>query len=202
MVNISNSGDIMKGRPTQFDRQEALEKAMVLFWRRGYEGTSLSDLLNEMDIGRQSLYNAFGSKRSLFVEAVKHYNNKIVQQAVDTLNTPGSGLRNIRKALKQSASFAAGEDYYGCFLTNSIVELAPHDKEVREIVSLADKRVIRALEAALDAAVESGEISTDTDTRATARFLNGTLHGIVVAGKASHGKAVIADIVKVALSCL
>ena len=59
------------GRPTEFDRQVALEKSMDLFWRNGYEATSLTDLLREMGIGRQSLYNTFGDKHSLFVEALR-----------------------------------------------------------------------------------------------------------------------------------
>jgi|GEM_PF-5657418 len=109
---------------------------------------------------------------------------------------PGSSLRNIRKTLERSASFASGDDYCGCFLTNSIVELAPHNEEIGEILQLATKRQINAFKTALDAAVEAGEISSDTDTRATARFLNATMHGIVVSGKASYGKAAITDIVK------
>jgi len=192
----------MGGRPFEFDREQALEKAMGLFWRKGYEGTSLADLLEEMGIGRQSLYNAFGSKHSLFLEAVKHYDNLIAQRLMDVLLAPGSGLGNIRKALQLGASFASGKDYRGCFLTNSIVEVAPHDEEVAEVVRRADKRVTGAFKSALDTAVEAGEIAEGTDTRAVARFLNGTMHSIVVAGKASHGKAVIADIVKVALSTL
>jgi len=202
MVNIFDHQVIVKGRPTQFDRQEALEKAMGLFWRFGYERTSLSDLLNEMGIGRQSLHNAFGDKHSLFVEAVNHYNNQIAQRVLDTLSAPGSALGNIRRALELSASHASGDNFSGCFLTNSIVELAPHNEEVAKIVQLANKRQTNAFKSALDAAVESGEISSDTDTRAAARFLNATMHGIVVSGKASYGKAAIADIVKVALSNL
>lgn len=175
---------------------------MDLFWRYGYEATSLADLLNEMEIGRQSLYNVFGDKHSLFVEAVKHYNDQIVQRMVDILMASGSGLQNIRKALKLSASVASGKEYYGCFLTNSIIELGRYDKEVVEIVRSVDKRIINALKYALEAAIKSGEISADTETQAVARFLNATLHGIVVAGKASHGKRVITDIVKVALASL
>jgi len=186
----------------EFDHQVALEKAMGLFWRYGYEATSLSDLLDEMEIGRQSLYNVFGDKRSLFVETVKHYNNQFTQRVLDTLKAPGSGLENIRKALESSASIASNKDYCGCFLTNSIIRMDPHDEEVGEIVRFANKQIISAYKAALDRAVKSGEVPADTDTRALARFFNNTMHGIVIAGKASQGKAAIADIVKVALASL
>jgi len=175
---------------------------MDLFWRHGYWATSLSDLLDVMGIGRQSLYNTFGSKHSLFIEATKHYNDQITQSLVDTLEAPGSGLHNIQRAFEESASLASRKDYQGCFLTNSIVELAPHDPKVRKIVRSANNRVINAYKEAVEKAVESGEISSETDPEATARFLNATMHGIVVAGKASQGKAAIRDIVKVALASL
>jgi len=186
----------------EFDRQAALEKAMGLFWRYGYEATSLSDLLEVMGIGRQSLYNSFGSKHSLFLETVTYYNNQITQSLVDTLEAPGSGLENIKRALEKSTSLASRRDYHGCFLTNSIVELAPHDPEVRKIICSANKRVINAFKTALERAVNSGEVSPATDPLAVARFLNACLHGIVVAGKASQGKDVIEDIAKVALASL
>jgi len=186
----------------EFDRKAALEKALGLFWRYGYEATSLSDLLEVMGIGRQSLYNSFGSKHSLFVEAIIHYNDQVTQSLVELLEAPGSGLQNIKKALEKSALLASGRDYRGCFLTNSIVELAPHDPEVCRIIRSANKRVINAFKTALEKAIESGEVSHETDPQAVARFLNACLHGIVVTGKASQGKAAIADITKVALASL
>jgi len=185
----------------EFDRQAALEKAIKLFWRYGYEATGLSDLLNEMGIGRQSLYNVFGSKHELFIEAVKHYNDQVVQRMVSTLTAPGSGVGNIRKVLASSASLASDGDYCGC-LTNSIVELGIHDEEISKVTRAAQKRIMGAFKAALDMAVETGEISANTDTRSVARFLNATLHGIVVTGKASKSKAEVTDIVKVALASL
>lgn len=190
------------GRPAEFDRLHALEKAMGLFWRNGYEATGLTDLTSEMGIGRQSLYNAFGDKHSLFVEAIKHYASRNSQPLVDILQAPGSGVTNIRKALDAVIVSATNADCCGCLVTNSIVELAPHDDEVAAIVRSALHRVEKAFRAAVDRAVESGEIPASTDTRAVARFLNSTLHGMVVLGKASASKAVLKDVAKVALSKL
>ena len=73
------------GRPKEFDREEALQKAMELFWARGYEGTGMRELLQHMGIGRQSLYDTFGDKRSLFIEALKCYNRCVTQAIVDQL---------------------------------------------------------------------------------------------------------------------
>jgi len=190
------------GRPTEFDRKVALEDAMRLFWSNGYEATSLADLLSAMGIGRQSLYNAFGDKHSLFIEAVKHYGMQAVQQLITIFEAPGSPLGNIRTAFDTVASLATSEDYCGCLVTNSIVELAPHNEEVRELVRAIIKRTTTAYKSALDAAVGLGEISADSDTRATARFLNSSMHSIVVMGKAGQNKAFIADIVEITLSKL
>ncbi len=199
---MSDNGNMTIGRPTEFDRQDVLEKAMGLFWRNGYEATGLTDLTNEMGIGRQSLYNAFGDKHSLFVEAIKHYASRNSQPLIGILQAPGSGVSNIRKALEAVVSFATNGDCCGCLVTNSIVELAPHDEEVAEVVRSALNRVEKAFKDAVDRAVESGEISANTDTRAVARFLNNTLHGMVVLGKASASKTVLRDVVKIALSKL
>ena len=171
------------GRPAEFDRRDALEKAMELFWRNGYEATGLSELTHEMGIGRQSLYNAFGDKQSLFVEAIKHYACQNSQQLIDALRAPGSGVKNIRQVLEGAVSHLTNGDGCGCLLTNAVVELAPHDAEVAEVVRTAINRVEKAFRDALERAMSAGEIPAETDSRATARFLNNTLHGMVVLGK-------------------
>jgi len=175
---------------------------MDLFWRNGYEATSLAALIKEMGIGRQSLYNTFGDKHSLFIEATKHYLNSNGQQFLSTLQTPGSPIRNIRRALDQIVEMFVCGECRGCLLTNSIVELAPHDVEVRRIVQSMVHRVEKALKATLDRAVEASEISADSNTRAIARFLNSTVHGLVVMGKASASQTELKDVVRVALSIL
>jgi TetR/AcrR family transcriptional repressor of nem operon len=190
------------GRPTEFDRQEALEKSMEVFWRNGYEATSLAELIEEMGIGRQSLYNTFGDKHSLFIEAAKHYTNSNGQHLINILQSPGSPVGNIRNALEQVVEFSGSGECRGCLITNSIVELAPHDDEVRKLVHAMVNRVEKAIRSTLDRAVEEGEISAKADTRAMARFLNSTVHGLVVMGKASASQAVLKDVVKVALTTL
>ena len=190
------------GRPTEFDRQEALEKSMGLFWKNGYEATCLAELVQEMGIGRQSLYNTFGDKHSLFIESVKHYVDTKGQNLVAALEAPGSPVGNIRKAFEQIIQSVSRSDCRGCLVTNAIVELAPHDEAVRKLAQAMVNRVEKAIKVTLDRAVKEGEISRNTDTRAVARFLNCTVHGLVVMGKASASRAVLKDVVSVALSSL
>ncbi len=175
---------------------------MDLFWRNGYEATSLAELLQEMGIGRQSLYNTFGGKHSLFIEAATHYVDSHGQHLLSTLLAPGSPVGNIRKTLEQVVDFLVIGECRGCLVTNSIVELAPHDEEVQKLIQSMVNRVERAMKSVLDRAVREGEISGQTDTRAVARFLNSTMHGLVVMGKALAGRAVLKDVVKIALTTL
>ena len=190
------------GRPTEFDRTEALEQAMCLFWRNGYEATGLTELTNQLGIGRQSLYNAFGDKHSLFVEAVSHYVSQNSQPLIEILSAPGSAVGNIRNALETVASSVSGGDCRGCLITNAIVEMAPRDGEVAKVVRAAVSKMEKAFKTTLDRAVDLGEIAAETDTRAVARFLNNTLHGLVVMGKASSSKSALKDVINVALSKL
>lgn len=190
------------GRPAQFDRQEALEKSVSLFWENGYEATSLADLLHAMGIGRQSLYNTFGDKRSLFIEAVRHYIDSNGQHLLSGLQASGSPVGNIRKTLERVVESLVDEDCKGCFVTNSIIELAPHDEEVRKLAQLMIKRTEKEFKAAIDRAVTACELSSDTDARATARFLSSIIHGLVVMGKASASRSVLQDTVRIALTTL
>jgi len=190
------------GRPAEFDRQQALEKSMELFWRNGYEATSLAALIEEMGIGRQSLYNAFGDKHSLFVEAAQHYINSNGQHFLDSLQASGSPLGNVRKAMEQVVDSLTSGECRGCFVTNAIVELAPHDEEVRKLVRAMLNRVEKTIKSTLDRAVEKEELSPQSDTRAIARFLNSTVHGLVVMHKASASRASLKDVLKIALTTL
>ena len=84
----------MIGRPREFERDDALDKAMQLFWLQGYEATGVADLCSHMGVGRQSLYNTFGDKESLFIEALRYYRKARLQPMVETLRGSGSGLQN------------------------------------------------------------------------------------------------------------
>ncbi len=188
------------GRPTEFDRNEALEKAMDLFWSRGYEATGLRDLLDHMGIGRQSLYDTFGDKHGLFIEAIKHYNHRMTQGLVAQLDGEGSPLERIRRAVSSIGNSVTDGRCRGCLLTNTLVESAPHDQEI----ATAAKSMLNGMEGAfrrvLKQAVETGELPIDANVRALARYLTSTIQGLVVMGKASVSRAAVKDIVDVALS--
>ena len=192
----------MIGRPKEFDHDEALESAMDVFWTKGYEATSVQDLLDHMGINRGSMYGTFGDKHALFVEAVEHYARTVMQHAYDTLEAPGSPLGNVRKLITMWAELAASGECRGCLITNTAVELAPHNPAVAEAVKSALRLLEKALHKTLERAVEAGELPAETNTRALARFLTSSGQGLVVMGKANVSRATIKDIVAVTLSVL
>ena len=190
------------GRPKEFDRDEALEKAMELFWIRGYEATGMRELLQHMGIGRQSLYDTFGDKRSLFIEAVQHYNRCVTQGIVDQLSGDGTPLERVRRAVRSIGRAVTDGRCRGCLLTNTLIESAPHDPEIAKAASIILDRLESTFRSVLKQAVEEGELPNDANVRALARYLTSTIQGLVVMGKASVSRAVVKDIVNVALSVL
>lgn len=175
---------------------------MELFWTNGYEATSLASLIEQMGIGRQSLYNTFGDKHSLFIEATKHYIDRNGQHLLDAFQASGSPLESVRKAMGQVVDLLTCGECRGCLVTNAIVELAPHDVEVRELVHAMMNRVEKTIKSTLDRAVEEGELSASCDTRAIARLLNCTVNGLAVMHKASASRAALKDVVRIALTTL
>ncbi len=190
------------GRPKEFDRQEALEKATEVFWAKGYEGTSVRDLLKGMGINRGSMYDTFRDKRSLFLEAIGHYRQSVAGPLIETIDGAGSPLANIRKTLRKVADLATFDGCRGCLVTNTTVEIAPRDSEVAKAMKSALIAVEEAFRRALNRAVKLGELSRKTHTRALARFLGNTLQGLVVLSKGKLGKQTRDDVIDVAMAAL
>ncbi|MEK6249386.1 MAG: TetR/AcrR family transcriptional regulator, partial [Planctomycetales bacterium] len=188
------------GRPKEFDREEALDRAMELFWAQGYEATGLRELLEHMGIGRQSLYDTFGDKQRLFVEAIRHYNKRMSAGFVARLSGPGSPTDRIRQAITSIGHSVSDGQCRGCLLTNTLVESAPHDSEIAEAAKSMLSSMENVFRQVLQEAIDEGELSEETNIRALARFLVSTIQGLVVMGKASVSRSATKDIVNVSLS--
>ncbi len=191
----------MVGRPKEFDDEEALGRAMEVFWAQGYEATSVQDLLDAMGINRGSMYDTFGDKHALFAAAIDHYARHVTARLEADLDAKGSPLGNIRRVMNSMVEQCGKGRGGGCLATHTAVELAPHDAQVKCAVQNVMGRIEKAFQRALTRAVEAGELPADADVKALARFLNGTLQGLVVMGKTAP-KATMKDIVRVALTTL
>ena len=140
-------------RPREFDIDQALERAMNVFWTKGYEGASLQDLLEAMNIARGSLYKAFQDKHSVYLAALDRYDRTEIQQTVDGLRdrSAGDGAVRIHRFLEDArAAVVQRHDRRGCFLCNAAVDRAPMDGGIQTKVLAMMRRMERAVAAALD----------------------------------------------------
>jgi TetR/AcrR family transcriptional repressor of nem operon len=190
------------GRPREFDPDEVLDQCMKVFWSKGYEATSLDDLLRETGLARQSLYNGFGGKHALFLAALRRYD----EQSGQLLRESFERDRPVRDALLtfMLAIVDRSEERRrrGCFMVNSAVELSPHDPETAKLVAAQHRSMERFLQRELEQAKARGEISVEKDPRALARFLVGFLNGLNVVAKVNPDRAALRDMVNVALQAL
>lgn len=145
-------------RSKEFDRELVLEKAMEYFWERGYEAASMRELLDAMEIGRQSLYDTFGDKHSLFLASLEHYYQLGMDSIVARLSAPDGGLSAIEGYFDDITRRMSKKPYRSCLIINSAIEVAPHDPAAAAIVNRFIKQLRKAFAAALTIAVEKGEV--------------------------------------------
>jgi TetR/AcrR family transcriptional regulator, transcriptional repressor for nem operon len=190
-------------RTKEFEPEKALTRAMDLFWRRGYEATSVHDLLEEMGIGRGSMYDTFGDKRALFLAALERFEETRVSRADEILEGSASAVEGIRRLFETTIEgLVSYEPRRGCLLANTAVELAPHDEQIAGSISCYIRRTEDAFERALVRGRATGEIPADKDPKALARFLVSILHGVRVLARAGVDRAVLDDSVRTALEAL
>jgi len=171
------------GRPKEFERDIALDGAIVVFCDHGYEGTSTDALLDRMGISRQSLYDTFGDKRRLYLEALQRYVEDSVANQIATLNAPSSPLRGIEAVLLAMASKATVAGATGCLGIGATCEFGQSDAEVSGLLGRSGKRLSAALERRLAEARTKGEIGKEIDPRAAAQFVKATIVGMKVAAR-------------------
>ena len=191
------------GRPREFNAEQALDQAMEVFWAKGYEATSLQDLIGAMELSKSSFYEAFGSKRELFLSAIGHYIDTRTESVVKLLDEEDSGKTAIEKLFRIILESVTGAgEVRGCFLCNCAVEISQRDPEAAVYVARGIDRIEEAFYRAVVRGQESGEISAGRDPRALARFLVSSENGLIVMAKANRGGEAMADIARTVLSAL
>ena len=190
-------------RQKEFNREEALHRAMEVFWMHGYEGTSIQDLVEHMRINRQSIYDTFGDKHSLFLQALDRYREIQSRKVFEILDRPGSVKRNLKLLFQEVVDKSlSDEGRRGCFVGNAMSELSGRCKETAGRTCNSVAAAERTFQHALQRGREQGELSAVRDTRAVARFLYCNLQGLLLLGKATRDRKLLTDIVKVTLSVL
>ncbi|MEU9972895.1 helix-turn-helix domain-containing protein [Streptomyces sp. NPDC051014] len=191
-------------RTKEFDPDAALRSALELFWRRGYEATSMADLVAHLGIGRASLYATFGSKHDLYLKALERYQEDRLPPLLRDLSRPGPALPAVRALIRQYAAESAADELRlrGCLVTNTAAELAPHDPAAARSVERDWDRVETGLHMALARAVAQDELPAGRDPLALARTLLVLLQGLRVVGKASTDPGRVRDAAEQVLTLL
>lgn len=191
-------------RTKEFDPDAALQSALELFWRRGYEATSVADLVEHLGIGRASIYATFGNKHELYLKALDRYAEARDPLLLAELSEPGPALPAVRAVVRRFTTEAASPEdgSNGCLITNTAAELAPHDPAATRRVEISWEHFETLLQSSLARARAQGELPEDRDPRALARMLLVLLQGVRVVGKTSGDPARVRDAAEQALTLL
>lgn len=191
------------GRPIEFDPQQALDAAMRVFWQRGYEATSLDDLLAAMDISKSSFYQAFGSKSELFQRCLESYRDASTDRLRTMLDQAASGkafLETILNGIADGTKDPMGRA--GCLLMNTANEFAQRDPRIAALVTKSIERMEDLLYAAICRAQAEGDIPKKAATRGLALFLIANLGGLRLMTRAGASPEDIRAVGKVILNSL
>ena len=190
-------------RPREFDADEALDKAMHLFWAKGYYDTSIRDLVEATGVNYYGLYGTFESKHGLFLAALDRYRAKVTDQIIRELNRPGPLLPALGAAFDWLiARRTAADDRVGCMICNTAVELAPSDAEAAEKVQAHMALLGNAFRTRLAAAQQAGELAPGKDIDALAEFLATTAYSVGFLLRAGCSDSYAQRHVRTALSAL
>ncbi len=191
-----------RGPDKQFDPDEALEKAMHLFWAKGYAATGLAELQKRMGIGRKSLYDTFGNKRQLFIKALQLYSDSVVRQIFSELNKEGSPLATVRRLMRTLQDYHSMPDSMGCLLGVSMAQFRTNDAEMAGVLRHHIKGIEEAFYKTVKRARDVGELDRNTNVRDLARLYMGIGQGLALIGRVQDAPAVPRSIVNAALATL
>ena len=187
---IRQTSQRMRGRPREFDTDEAIESAMGVFWSSGYHATSLPDLLEATKLSRGSLYAAFGDKRGLFLRALDQYIADSLTRLDADLDARKDALEGIRACLARYVERTSGAGgKRGCLVVATAMELGSHDVEVEQRIRRFFKAMETRLTVALGRAKSEGRLADGIEPAAAARLLICVLEGMRVVSKTNSDRS-------------
>lgn len=189
-------------RPREFHEDAVLDAAVDCFWRRGYEATSVRDLIDKTGLTGASLYNAFGDKRALFRRALQHYVDSSIGERIRRCEAlpPRAAIHAFfQEVLNRSLTDRA---HKGCMLVNSALEVAPHDKEFQAIIAGVLTRIEAFFRTTIEAGQGDGSIETSLSAENTAHHLLGVLMGVRVLARVRPERALLEGAVAPALALM
>jgi TetR/AcrR family transcriptional regulator, copper-responsive repressor len=188
-----------RGRPRSFDRETALEKAILAFWEHGYEATSVSDLTRVMDIGAPSLYAAFGDKRSLFEEVVREYGTKYGSFTDRALAEEPTARAAVERTLREAAAeYTDPAHPHGCLVIHAATNCST--PEVEESLRARRNANIAAFESRIKADVAAGALPAGIDAAALARHTGAMIQGMSQQARDGASREELEALVEIAMA--
>jgi TetR/AcrR family transcriptional regulator, transcriptional repressor for nem operon len=189
-------------RLKEFDENEVLDQALELFRARGFKHTSFADLVGELGVSRQSLYDTYGDKQALYQAALKRYLARGLDRMRGALEQPKPVREVFGQLLDGMISGACRDHHPGCLMVNAMVELSPHDADTRAAAQAHAREIEGLFASRLAAAQRAGDLGADKDPVALARFFYHTILGLAVASRALGDQASLRQSAAVALQAL
>jgi len=187
------------GRPREFDEDKALDAAMMVFWKKGYDATSLSDLTDAMGINRPSLYSALGNKEELFQKALERYAQRNTRLFNECL-AAATAREGIEKLMREAVKlFADPKNPGGCLGIQSVVTCSSVSSQFKKDRERKRDEFESMLKKRFDRAVDEGELPADTDTLDLARYYSVVIQGLSIQAKAGGTQRELSRVVDVAL---
>lgn len=186
-------------RTKEFDRDLALSRAIETFAQHGYDGTSTEHLLKAMDIRRQSLYDTFGDKWQLYLEALQRYCADSIGAQLVALEGAASGRQGVEALMAHAVKVASGDAHPACLGVASICEFGQREPEVTALAATMGRLLTSALERRLREAISAGDYASDLDVTASAQFVLATLTGLKVAARGGAPLEVLEGIASISL---
>jgi TetR/AcrR family transcriptional repressor of nem operon len=189
-------GSFVMGRNRKFDEREVLFQAMDVFWRRGFEGASISEICEKTGLNPGSLYALHGNKRDLFVAAMRQYLDDVLEDGKSWIAANPSGVGGIRNYFENvSLAIVCGKRRWGCLGTNAFMELGAKDPEVQDIMTAHFERLYGSFREAL-------ERDGAEDSEGTARYLVCVAQGMNVLARTGPDKEALDTIIRMTFSSL
>ena len=189
-------------RHKEFDRDLALGAAINVFSEHGYEGTSTDQLLTAMKISRQSMYDTFGDKRSLYLQALQRYNADSTARLIGDLKRHASPVEAIEGALVAFASRPASEASRCCLGVSAVCEFGRTDLEIATLTDTASRTLSTALKMIIEDGRKSGGIASDINPDEAVQFLGATLSGMKVSARNGASPETLRGIARMAIRSL
>lgn len=203
LIFLHNGGVSLMARTREFDEAKVLEAAMQLFWEKGYEATSLSDLTARMGIQRPSIYSTFGDKKELFEAALRRYTTSRASEIRTKLQSYASVKQAFSIFFEEVITAEYTKDLSnGCFCINTMVELAPHDEKF-EILTREHQLYLSVIfQETIERGIQSEELEANTDAKSLAQALIVALIGLTVMLKSQPQRSFVDNAIATTLTLL